>query len=317
MPNYAKIMVGGFGVCGIPNNLTRALVKHGPKNLYVISNDCGLEDCGPGLWVHNDMVRKLKISYVGENKELEKKFINGEIEIEFTPQGTLAEKIRAAGAGIPGFYTPTGVGTIIQSGGSPVKWHKGGKFVDKYSKPRESKIFKGVEYILEESIKADFAFIRAWRGDKLGNLQFRKSARNFNEDMATAATTVIAEVEELVEPGEIDPDHINVPSVFVDRVVECEDKEKLIEALTINTGEEPTIPGSGEKKAKREKIVKRAAKELKDGMYVNLGIGIPTLCANYMDPGVRIILHSENGFLGLGPFPTEENVDPDLVNAGK
>jgi 3-oxoacid CoA-transferase len=309
--------VGGFGVCGIPINLTKALVKHGPKDLTVYSNDCGLEHCGPGLWVHNDMVKSLKISYVGENKELERKFINGEIEVEFTPQGTLAEKIRSGGAGIPGFYTPTGVGTIIQSGGSPIKYHLGGKYVDRYAKPKESKIFHGVEYILEESIVADFAFVRAWKGDTLGNLIFRKSARNFNEDMATAAKTVIAEVEELYQPGELDPNEVHVPSVYVDRVVECEDKEKLIEALTINDGKAPQVPGVGDKKLRKEKIVRRAAKELKDGMYVNLGIGIPTLTANYIEKDVKIILHSENGFLGLGPFPLKENVDPDLVNAGK
>jgi 3-oxoacid CoA-transferase len=189
--------------------------------------------------------------------------------------------------------------------------------VDIYSKPREAKIFHGKEYILEESIFGDFALIRAAKGDKHGNLMFSKAARNFNDDMATAAKCVIAEVEELVEPGELEPNHIHVPSVYVHRVVKCEDPTKHIGERTISTGSAPEIPGTGEKKIKRERIVKRAAKELKDGMYVNLGVGIPTLASNYIDPNINIILHSENGFIGLGPFPTEDQIDPDIVNAGK
>jgi 3-oxoacid CoA-transferase len=185
------------------------------------------------------------------------------------------------------------------------------------SEPRESKMFNGKEHILEESITGDFSLIRAWRADEKGNLQFRKSARNFNADVATAGKICIAEVDEIVPTGTMDPDHIHVPSVYVNRIVKAEDPTKRIEFKTISTGGTIEIPGKGDAKIRRERIVKRAAKELKSNMYVNLGIGIPTLCPNYVPEGVDIFLQSENGILGLGPFPTEDNIDADLINAGK
>jgi len=272
-----------------------------------VSNNCGVDDWGLGLMLNQKMIKRMISSYVGENKEFERQYLTGELELELVPQGTLAEKIRAGGAGIPGFYTRTGYGTLLEDGGFPIKYASDGKTVEIASEPREVKEFKGKEYLLEESITGDFALIRAWRADKLGNLQFRKSARNFNQDVATAGKITIAEVEEIVEVGEIYPDQVHLPSCYVDRIVLAEDTTKRIQFQTMTVpGQKSGIPGKGDVVIKRERIVKRAAKELRDGMYVNLGIGIPTLCSNYLEEGVTITLQSENGILGLGPFTTEE-----------
>ena len=186
------------------------------------------------------------------------------------------------------------------------------------SDPKERKTFDGRDYILENSIVGDFALVKGWKADTKGNVMFRKTARNFNPDVATAGKKCIVEVEEIVAEGELDPDHIHLPAVYVDRIVKGEVYEKRIEFKTLHIpGQEPQIPGKGDAKIGRERIVRRAAKELKDGMFVNLGIGIPTLCANFLDEGVDITLQSENGMLGIERFPTEENCDPDLINAGK
>jgi 3-oxoacid CoA-transferase len=225
--------------------------------------------------------------------------------------------LRAGGAGIPAFYTPTGVGTLVQHGGFPIKYCKDMKHSDILTEPKEARNFDGVEYLLERAIIGDFALVKAKKADEMGNLVFNKSARNFNADAATAGKICIAEVEEIVPTGSIDPDNIHLPAVYVDRIVLAEDKTKKIEFETINTGAEFKIPGRGEDQKAVERIVRRAARELKDGMFVNLGIGIPTMCANFVDPGIKIVLQSENGILGLGPFPDKEDVDPDLINAGK
>lgn len=174
------LVVGGFGLCGIPANLILALTQHKPRNLTVVSNNCGVDDWGLGLMLNQQQIRRMISSYVGENKEFERQYLSGELELELIPQGTLAEKLRAGGAGIPGFYTPTGVGTVLEKGGFPIKYKADGKTVEIESAPREVKSFKGRDYLLEEAITGDFALIKAWRADERGNLQFRKSARNFN-----------------------------------------------------------------------------------------------------------------------------------------
>lgn len=206
----ATVMMGGFGMCGIPENLVRLLVEHGAKDLTVISNNAGVADFGIGLLLNNGQVRKMISTYVGENPVLEKAMIDGSIEVDLVPQGTFAERLRAAGAGIAGFYTPTGVGTVVAEG-------------------KEKRVFGGREYVLELPLTADFAFVTAWKGDDHGNLVFRRTARNFNPMMAMAAEETIAEVEELVPAGQLDPDLIHVPGVFVQRIFQGEVYEKRIE----------------------------------------------------------------------------------------
>ncbi|GLC88101.1 CoA transferase subunit A [Lysinibacillus piscis] len=218
IPNGATLAVGGFGLCGIPEKLIAALVQKGTNELTVVSNNCGVDDWGLGLLLANKQIKKMISSYVGENKTFEQQFLNGELEVELTPQGTLAERLRAGGAGIPGFYTPTGVGTPVADG-------------------KEIKNFEGKDYILERGIVADFALVKAWKADKLGNLVYRKTSRNFNPLAAMAGQITIVEVEEIVEVGELDPDHIHTPGVFVQRVLLGENYAKRIERLTVARGE--------------------------------------------------------------------------------
>ena len=208
------IMLGGFGLCGIPENLIRALVRKGSKNLTTISNNAGVDGLGAGLLLTAGQIRKHIGTYVGENKLLESMVLAGKVELDLVPQGTFAERIRAAGAGIPAFFTPTGVGTIVAEG-------------------KETREFDGRTYVMERALQADFAFVKAWKGDRMGNLVYRKTARNFNPIMATAAKVTIAEVEQLVEVGELDGDSIHTPSVYVKRIFQGELYERRIEKRTV------------------------------------------------------------------------------------
>jgi len=210
----AVIMSGGFGLCGNPENLITALHQKGVKNLTIISNNCGTTDLGLGILLQAGQVRKMISSYVGENKVFEQKFISGELEVELAPQGTLAERIRAGGAGIGGFYTPTAVGTLVAEG-------------------KETRVLDGREYVLERPLKADFAIVRAWKGDTWGNLVFRRTTRNFSSLMCTAAKCTIVEVEHLVQVGELDPDAIHVPSIYVKRIFQGSNYQKWIERRTV------------------------------------------------------------------------------------
>ncbi len=228
----ATILAGGFGLCGIPENCIAALRELGPKNLTFVSNNCGVDDFGLGILLNNKQIAKMISSYVGENKEFERQYLTGELEVELTPQGTLAERLRAGGAGIPAFFTPTGVGTVISEGGLPLKYGPGGKPI-KTSDPKEVRQFDGREYVLEPAITGDFAIVKAWKGDRYGNLVYRHTAMNFNPMMAAAARITIAEVEELVEVGTLDPDHIHTPGIFVHRIVKGIGYEKRIERRTI------------------------------------------------------------------------------------
>jgi len=227
----ATILAGGFGLCGIPENCIAAIRELGVNDLTVVSNNCGVDDFGLGILLQNKQIKKMISSYVGENKEFERQYLQGELEVELTPQGTLAERIRAGGAGIPAFYTPTGAGTAISEGGLPVRYNADGS-VAQYSPKKETRIFDGKEYVLEPAITGDFAIVKAWKGDRFGNLVFRHTAMNFNPMMATAAKITIAEVEELVEVGELDPDHIHTPGIFVHRIFQGKSYEKRIERRT-------------------------------------------------------------------------------------
>ncbi|XP_052273538.1 succinyl-CoA:3-ketoacid coenzyme A transferase 1, mitochondrial-like isoform X1 [Dreissena polymorpha] len=314
IPSDCKLLVGGFGLCGIPENLIGALLETKPKGLTIVSNNAGVDDFGLGLLLKQKQIKRMISSYVGENAEFERQYLSGELEVELTPQGTLAERIRAGGAGIPAFFTPTGYGTLIHEGGAPIKYSPDGGIAIA-SEMRESREFNGRNYIMEEAITGDFALVKAWKADRSGNLVFRKTARNFNSPMCKAAKVTIAEVEEIVEDGQIDPNDVHIPHVYVHRVIKGPKYEKRIERLKLFKKEVAGEMSAGE--AMRTRIIKRAALEFHDGMYANLGIGMPMLASNYIPPGMTVHLQSENGILGLGPFPTQDQVDPDLINAGK
>lgn len=215
IPDGASIMLGGFGLCGIPENCIAALVKQGTRNLTCISNNAGVDDFGLGLLLKTRQIKKMMSSYVGENDEFERQLLNGELEVDLIPQGTLATRIQMAGMGIPAFFTPAGYGTEVAAG-------------------KEIREFNGKQYLMELALPADFAIVKAWRGDSLGNLVFRKTTRNFSTSMARAGTITIAEVEELVAPGQIDPDDIHVPGIYVHRIFQGANYEKRIERRTVH-----------------------------------------------------------------------------------
>src|SRR5919205_1712867 len=239
------IAAGGFGLCGIPENLIAALYESGVKGLTIVGNNAGVDDFGMGILLPARQVKKVMASYVGENKEFDRQVLSGELELELIPQGTLAERLRAGGAGIPGFYTRTGFGTLL-------------------TEKKETKKFGDKEYVLEPGITTELSLVKAWKGDKSGNLIYRKTSRNFNPMIASCGKVCVAEVEQLVEVGELDPDQIHTPGIFVDRIIQGANYEKRIEFRT--------LAGTTGKKDSpiRELMAKRAAQELRDGYYVNL-----------------------------------------------
>ena len=235
IPSGATLLAGGFGLCGIPENCIAALREIGSKDLTVVSNNCGVDAFGLGILLRNKQIKKMVSSYVGENKEFERQYLSGELEVELCPQGTLAERLRAGGAGIPAFYTPTGAGTAVSEGGLPLKYAADGS-VAKASDKKEERDFDGRRYVLERAINGDFAIVKAWRGDRHGNLVYRHTAMNFNPLCAMAGRVTIAEVEEIVEVGTLEPSEIHTPGIYVHRIFQGARYEKRIERRTIQKG---------------------------------------------------------------------------------
>lgn len=285
----SSMFFGGFGLTGIPENAIDALLAAGTSEMLCISNEAGIEGFGLGKLVASRAIKSLVCSYVGENHLLEDLIIEGHLSVELVPQGTLAERIRCGGAGIPAFYTPAGVGTEVAEG-------------------KEVRVFEGKKYILETALTADYAFVKAWKGDTEGNLIYKGTSRNFNPVMAPAGRITIAEVEELVPAGSIDPNEIHTPGIYVQRIFQGSNYIKPIEDFAATAQSEED---------QKEIIARRLAKEIKDGDYVNLGIGIPTRVSNHIPAGMKVILQSENGMLGIGPLAEVGFEDPDLINASK
>ena len=285
----SSMLFGGFGLTGIPENSIDALLALGTTDITGISNEAGIEGFGLGKLIASRAIKKLTCSFVGENHLLEELILAGYLKVELVPQGTLAERIRCGGAGIPAFYTPAGVGTEVAEG-------------------KEVRVFEGKHYLLETALTADYAFVKAWKGDTEGNLIYKGTSQNFNPVMAPAGRISIAEVEELVPAGSLDPNEIHTPGIYVQRIFQGANYVKPIEhfAAKANAEEE-----------QKEIIARRLAKEIKDGDYVNLGIGIPTLVSNHIPAGIKVTLQSENGLLGIGPLAEAGKEDPDLINASK
>lgn len=261
----------GFGLCGTADTLIRALSRRPEvKDLTCVSNNAGVGEYGLGSLLHSGQISKMIASYLGTNKYFEKLYLTGKISLELSPQGTIAERCRSAGAGIPAFYTPSGVGTPVETGGIAERYKEGGQEVEVPGRPREVREFNGKKYLMEEAIKGDYAFVRVWKADEYGNCVFRYAAQNFSGAMARGAKITIVEAEEIVPIGELDPNFIHLPGIYVNRIVKATEP-KRIEFRTLSTeSKDDAALGKGSAKERRERIVRRAAKELKDGMYGEL-----------------------------------------------
>ncbi|CAM40793.2 putative succinyl-coA:3-ketoacid-coenzyme A transferase,mitochondrial precursor [Leishmania braziliensis MHOM/BR/75/M2904] len=313
MTDGISVAVGGFGCVGVPDAIITAMRNKGVKDITLYTDSAGIDGFGLARLIETKQVRRICCSFVGMNKIFKKRYLEGDIELEFVPQGTLAERMRAGGAGIPAFYTATAYGTQRQMGGQIIRYNKN-RVPCIISEPKETRQFGERWYVLETTIRSDYAIVKALKADKSGNLVFRGTARNFNIPAAQCGRCVIAEVEQVVENGEIHPDDVHLPGIYVDRVVQASYEVPIEKRTVYGSGAEPS---SANQNYDRQKIARRAALEFADGTYVNLGIGIPTEAANYMPANMTVTLHSENGLLGMGPFPTSDKVSADWINAGK
>ncbi|KAJ3545614.1 hypothetical protein NM208_g2428 [Fusarium decemcellulare] len=315
----STVLVGGFGFSGVPNTLINAL-RDRPDitDLVVVSNNAGMPGVGLGQLLETRQIKKMIASFIGENKTFEKMYLTGQLDLELTPQGTMAEKIASGAAGVPAFYTPAGYGTIIQTGELPTKFTPKGA-VESFSTPKETRIFNGKPFVLEEAIQGDVALVKVHKADRLGNCQFRRAQNNFNEAMAKNAKCTIVEADEIVDVGDILPENVHLQGVYVDRVTKSTVGKEIEKLRFLESTDElvKSVAGAGDAASRRIKIIKRAAKELKDGMYVNLGIGMPLAAPAFLPEGVEVILQSENGILGMGRYPKPGEEDPDLINPGK
>ncbi|PLN78189.1 3-oxoacid CoA-transferase [Aspergillus taichungensis] len=315
------ILSSGFGLCGVAETLIAAIARRGRQSLHsltAVSNNAGVPDKG-GLatLIQTGQVSRLILSYLGNNKILEKKYLGGDIAVELCPQGTLAERIRCGGAGIPAFYTPTGVHTFLQDGKIPARLDESGKVLEQ-GRARETRSFNGKTYLMETALTGDVAILRAWKADEAGNCVFRYTTKAFGPIMAKAAALTIVEAENIVPVGSIDANDVDLPGIFVDRIVPAADNKHIeIKKLRSDDQANEDRSASGAALMQRNRIARRAAKELKQGYYVNLGVGIPTLAPSFLAEDVKVWVQSENGILGMGPYPTEDEVDPDIINAGK
>ncbi|KAI0797618.1 3-oxoacid CoA-transferase [Abortiporus biennis] len=323
------ILSGGFGLCGIPETLIEALTRR-PEvtNLTAISNNAGSKDLGLVRLIKTGQLKRITISYLGGNKFIENSYLSGDLGIELVPQGTLVARLNAHAAGIPAFYTPTGAGTKVEDGGIPIQYNPGGLSagVKTEGNSKEAREFNGRRYILEPAIAGDVAFVHAWKADEVGNLVFRYAANNYNGVMARNAKLTIVEAEEIVPVGSLSPNAIHLPGIYVDRIVKATQPKNFEIVALANSGESQAATGTEAtvntdhalpNKDWRHRIARRAAKEIDDGFYVNLGVGVPTLVPEFLPKNVKVWLESENGILGMGGYPTEDKVDPDIINAGK
>lgn len=313
------ILSGGFGCCGIPDTFITEIAKHPQalNNFTIASNNGGAPGYGVARLIDQHQVSKMIMSYIGtRTKETLRQFMSGELDIELTPQGTLAERAKAGASGIGAFFTRTGVNTWVEEGRMPYRHDKNGNVV-LYSEKKETRVINGTKYIMEYPLKGDVALVHASKADKSGNLWFNGSTANFNQLFAKAADVTLVEADEIVEIGELHPSDVHVPGLHVDAVVQSTAK-KHIEVLKLSNSSNAKTSTPQGSRDPREIIARRAALELKSGSYCNLGVGLPTLIPGFLPDGVEVILESENGILGLGPYPSsEKDASPDLVNAGK
>ncbi|EXJ58453.1 succinyl-CoA:3-ketoacid-coenzyme A transferase [Cladophialophora yegresii CBS 114405] len=318
------ILSAGFGLSGVAETLIDAIRHKGTRNLTVVSNNAGAGEHGLAKLSPTGQVSRWIVSFIGNNKPLGKQYHEGKVAVELCPQGTIAERLRAAGAGIPGFFTATGARTLIETGGIPHRLGPrdaatGKHAVAEAGRPRETRIFDGRTYLLETALRGDVAIVRAWKVDTAGNCIFRSTTKTYGVLMPKAAKLAIVEAEHVVPVGSLHPDHIDLPGIYIDRICPAT-SAKHIEKIVLAKDHDSTTTADGAdaEASKRTRIARRAARELKDGSYVNLGVGIPTLAPSFLPPTTKVWLQSENGIVGMGAYPrTRDEADPDTINAGK